>query len=369
MYFQCSLSDLLPAINLVERAVAIQDSLPIITGIQLTTDKNKIILTSTNLELGVETDFLANVMNMNKVIVDGKLLAGIARKLPDQPIIFELIDNRLVITSGMVEFSLNIFNPLMKDDFPNLPKAKQQLLKIPAENLLQMIRNTIYACGKDDKRAFLNGVLFELHGNKLNFVATDINRLSFYSIPIDDHHEEPLQFLIPMKTLQEIQRCVPNDETEIKISYNKNNLIFQYSNNVITTRVIDDQFPKYANLFPKEEQTKIKVNKRVLESAVERSSLFYADDGSQIVIFNAENGILEIRTPESSKGKSQERINVEQEGGNSEAAFSSKYILDMLKATTAEGVIFNFNSDLRQCLLQPDSEEEHKYILMPIRLS
>ena len=93
-------------------------------------------------------------MNMNKVIVDGKLLAGIARNLPDQPIIFELIDNRLVITSGMVEFSLNIFNPLMKDDFPNLPKAKQQLLKIPAENLLQMIRNTIYACGKDDKRAF-----------------------------------------------------------------------------------------------------------------------------------------------------------------------------------------------------------------------
>lgn len=369
MYFQCTLNDLLPSINLVEKAVAVHDTLTVITGIHLKADKKQVTLTSTNLELGIQTNFPADITKQDQVIVDGKLLAGLVRKLPDQPIVFELIDNRLIITAGMVEFSLNTFNTLIKDDFPNLPDAEEKLFKISASKLLTMIKNTIYACGRDDKRAFLNSILLELIDNKLNFVATDINRLAFYSTTIETDNSEPLQFLVPMKTLQEIQRSIPNDETEILISHNKNYLIFEFENNKITTRLIDDQFPKYANLFPKEEPINIKVNKKILESAVERSSLIYSDDGSQIVIFKAENGILEVRTPESSKGKSQEKINVEHEGENGEAAFSSKYILDMLKATDADDIIFNFNSDLRQCLLKPDNEEEQKYLLMPIRLS
>lgn len=369
MHFQCSLNDLLPAINLVEKAVAVHDSLTAITGIHLETGKKHVTLTSTNLELGIKTDFPAKITKQDQVIVDGKLLAGLVRKLPDQPIVFELIDNHLVVTAGMVEFSLNTFNTLLKDDFPILPDAQEKLLSIPASRLLKMIKNTIYACGRDDKRAFLNAILFELIDNRLNFVATDINRLAFYATETETVSNQPLQFLVPMKTLQEIQRSVPNDETEIRISYNKNHLIFEFENNKITTRLIDDQFPKYTNLFPKEEPINIKVNRRMLESAVERCSLIYSDDGSQIVIFSAQNGILKVRTPESSKGKNQERINVEHQGENGEAAFSSRYILDMLKATDADDVIFNFNSDLRQCLLKPDNEEEQKYLLMPIRLS
>ena len=100
---------------------------------------------------------------------------------------------------------------------------------------------------------------------------------------------------------------------------------------------------------------------------MERAALFESD-GNQIVIFNTQNGVLEITTPETAKGKIQEQINVEHRGENGSAAFQARYILEMLKASDAEQVTFGYNSDLRQCLLQPVGEIEHLYILMPIRL-
>lgn len=365
MHFQCKLQDLIPAINLVEKAVATQSNIEIITGIHIKTEQDKVILTSTNLELGIQTSFNAHITKQNEIVVDGKLLSALIRKLPNQPIIFELDDNQLVITAGTVEFALNI---LIEEDFPELANPDKKLFAITGELLLKMIKNTIYACGKDDKRPFLNGLLVEMLDSKLNFVATDINRLAFYSSNVNLSDVDSDRFLVPMKTFQELQKSIPNDETIINVSTSDNQLIFEYDQHKITTRLIDDKFPNYVNLFPKEEPIEITVNRQMLTAAVERASLINSDDGSHYVIFDVENGVLEIRTPSSSKGKSQEQINVEHQGENGKAAFSAKYILEMLKATDAEQVIFGFNSDLRQCLLRPDNEENQKYILMPIRI-
>lgn len=365
MHFQCKLEDLLPAINLVEKAVATQNNIEIITGIHIRAEKNQIVLTSTNLELGIQTSLQAHVTEAKQIVVDGKLFAALVRKLPNQPIIFELNNHQLIITAGTVEF---VLNTLVEEDFPELAIPDQELFTISAKTLLKMIKNTIYACGKDDKRPFLNGILFEIINSKINFIATDINRLAFYSHEIDFDKSANHNFLVPMKTFQELQKSLPNDDTLIKISAADNQIIFEFEQHKITTRLIDDQFPNYTNLFPKEEPIEIIINRQMLTAAVERASLIDSDDGSHYVIFDVENGVLEIRTPSSSKGKSQEQINVEHQGENGKAAFSAKYILEMLKATDVEQVIFGFNQDLRQCLLRPDSDDEQKYVLMPIRI-
>lgn len=370
MQFQCTKQELLPAINLVERAVAPSNTnLPIITGINIQAKNNEIKLTSTNLELGIETKFMAHIIQENELVVNGKLFAALVRKLPDKPIVFELIDNNLVITAGTVEFSLTTFT---NDDFPDLPFAAEILFKIEAQLLLKMIKNTIFACGKDEKRPFVNGILFELEGSTLNFVATDINRLAYFSHQVNVDIVEPLRLLVPMKTFQEIQHSLPNDDTEVTISYFENSLIFEVGNNKVTSRLIDDRFPNYQSLFPKEESIVLTINRQLLTSAVERASLFPSDDGTQVVIFDAESGVLEIRTPTSSKGKSVEKIGVEHQGEGGMAAFSANYILDMLKATNAEDIIFSYNTDLRQCSMKvvhgDEQSDNQLYVLMPIRI-
>jgi len=365
MHFQCSLSDLLPVVSLVEKAVAAQDNIQVLKGIHINAEGNQVTLTATNLELGIRSNFPAHVNQADQVVVDGKLLAALVRTLPPEPVIFELVDQQLMITAGSVEFSLATMPP---EDFPQLPEIDDLVFTLPANQLLKLIRNTIFACGKDDRRPFVNGVLFEISEQMLHFAATDINRLAYDAVNVDQQLPET-QLLIPMKTMQELQRSLPGDETEIKISYNTKHVIFEYGNTKITTRLIDDRFPKYKNLFPQDEPIRISVGRQILMAAVERAALIDSDDGSQVVVFDVANGVLEIRTPASSKGRSKEVINVEHEGENGQAAFSAKYILDMLKAVDADQILFHFNSDLRQALMKGDQDPDQKYILMPIRLS
>ena len=149
MHFQCSLSDLLPAVNLVEKAVAVQDNIPVLKGIHLAAFGNQVTLTATNLELGIKTEFPAQIISEGQTVVDGKLMAALVRTLPQEPIIFELIDQQLIITAGSVEFSLTILPP---EDFPQLPEIEDLVFTLPANQLLTLIRNTIFACGKDDRR-------------------------------------------------------------------------------------------------------------------------------------------------------------------------------------------------------------------------
>ena len=365
MHFQCSLSDLLPAVNLVEKAVAVQDNIPVLKGIHLAAFGNQVTLTATNLELGIKTEFPAQIISEGQTVVDGKLMAALVRTLPQEPIIFELIDQQLIITAGSVEFSLTILPP---EDFPQLPEIEDLVFTLPANQLLTLIRNTIFACGKDDRRPFVNGVLFEISDQMLQFAATDINRLAYDAVPIEQQLPDT-QLLIPAKTLQELQRGLPNDDTRIKIAFDTKHVIFEHGNTKITTRLIDDLFPNYKSLFPHEETILFIINRHFFAAAVERAALIDSDDGSQIVIFDAADGVLEIRTPSTSKGKSKEVLNVEHEGENGEAAFSAKYVLDMLKAVDAEQILFHFNSDLRQALMKGDHNQNQKYILMPIRLS
>lgn len=365
MHFQCSLSDLLPVVNLVEKAVAAQDNIQVLKGIYISAADNQVILTATNLELGIRSEFPAHINQPGQAVVDGKLLAALVRTLPQEPVVFELTDQQLMITAGAVEFSLTTMPP---EDFPQLPEIDDLVFTLKSEQLLKLIKNTIFACGKDDRRPFVNGVLFEISDQMLHFAATDINRLAYDAVKIEQQLPDT-QLLIPMKTLQELQRSMPGDETEIKIAFNTKHVIFEYGKTKITTRLIDDRFPKYKNLFPQDEPIRISAGRQILMAAVERAALIDSDDGSQIVIFDAADGVLEIRTPASSKGRSKETINVEHEGENGAAAFSAKYILDMLKAVDADQILFHFNSDLRQALMKGDHDPDQKYILMPIRLN
>ena len=364
MHFQCTKEQLLPAVSLVEKAVASQNTVPIITGTHIKAASDTLILTSTNLELSIQTKISALISTPGELIVDGKLFANIIRKLPDAPITFEL-NTKLVIKAGTIEFTLNI---LSGEDFPAFPDPEDEMFTIPSNILSKMIKNTIYACGKDEKRPYISGLLFELNNRKFKLVSTDINRLSYFSIPLENTNEDDFKYLVPFKTISELHKNLPQDETPIKVYYLNTQMIFAFNEHKFATRLIDDQFPNYLHLFPKNQPIMITSNKQSLQAAVDRASIL-DHNGAQIIILSINDGVLEIKTPSNNQDQILEQLNVEHTGENGHAAFSARYILEMLKATSAQQVIFEFNMELRPCLLKPDTDDDHLYILMPIRLN
>lgn len=137
MHFQCSLSDLLPVVNLVEKAVAAQDNIQVLKGIYISAADNQVTLTATNLELGIRSEFPAHINQPGQAVVDGKLLAALVRTLPQEPVVFELTDQQLMITAGAVEFSLTTMPP---EDFPQLPEIDDLVFTLKSEQLLKLIK-------------------------------------------------------------------------------------------------------------------------------------------------------------------------------------------------------------------------------------
>ncbi len=364
MHIQCTKEDLLNAVILVEKAVATQNTIPVLTGIQLTAKNDVLTLTSTNLELSIQTHISTHVTTAGQTVIDGRLFSSIIRKLPNEPIIIEFT-NKLVITAGTVEFSLNT---LADDEFPDFPIPVDEMFSIPAHKILHMIKNTLYACGKDDKRPYINGVLMELTNNNLKLITTDINRLSYYATTLTDTFEDNYKLLVPAKTITELQKSLPHDESEVKVFYFNKQVLFAFGNTILATRLIESEFPNYQHLFPKNQPMQFISKRQILLSAVDRASLLDSD-GTQIVIFSITDGVLEIKTPTTEIGQIIEQINVEHTGENGQVAFSARYILDMLKASDADQISLEFNQELRPSLLKPLNNQEHQYILMPIRLS
>ena len=254
------------------------------------------------------------------------------------------------------------------EDFPDLPVGEETLLELDTPTLHTMIKNTVFATSQDETRPYLNGVFFELGKGQLRFTATDSNRLATYRTDSANKEDGDLKVIIPAKTLTELHRSLPqNPKMKVRISQAQRQVIFSFDHTVIVSRLIDGQFPNYRSVIPGDQPIKISTKRQSLLAAVDRASLMDTK-GSQPIILEVTDGVLEIKTTTSEKGTAFEQLNVEHSGQNGRAAFSPRYIMDMLKNSDAEQVSLEYNSDLRQAVLRPADNENHVYVLMPIRV-
>ena len=362
MHFVIKGSDLITSVAIVERAVSTNDQTPILGGIHLLADENVLTLTANNLQMAVCTKVLCNVMQPGEHVVSGKLFSELVRKLPPEEVTLEWIDGQIIIGAGKARFSLNT---ITGDEFPEYPLCEERVISLTDYELLRLIRNSTFATSNDDHQPIFQGVLMEIRDNQINFVATDSNRLSFVQAETGDAHIDEESFIIPKENLIELGRCLPGNETMVNVFAGKNQLAFRFGDTVFTTRLIDGRFPNYQSVLFTQQKTRLTIGRTSLIQALERAAIVGRVDNAPVLLQVKEN-ILEIGTT-SSLGKSQEQYSVKQEGPPEQAAYSPKFMLDMLKTMSADEVEFRFEGS-RQALMKAANDDRHLYILMPIRI-
>lgn len=363
MHFQIEKSPLLNAINVVEKAISSNNPLQILAGVEIDVNKKHITMTANNLEIAIRTTIPCNTFKPGKAILDGKLLTSLIRKLPEDNVVFEMKDKQVIITAGTMEFALNI---ITEDEFPAFPDCNEKILALTDYELHRLAQNSLFAAANDDMRPVLSGVLLEISDGKLNFVATDSNRLSFVQANTGEILSSDLHLIIPSKSLNELMKCLPLDETMIEVFYGNNQLAFRFDNTIFTTRLIEGNFPNYRPVIHTEQAITVVMKRHQLLQAIDRASLFDRG-GSQPVIIQVTDGVLEIGMS-TELGKSSEQFNVEHSGENGSSAYSPKYILDMLRTTDCDQIAFKFETGPRQALIKPADSDDHLYILMPMRI-
>jgi len=267
----CDKEQLLKGINSVVRSVSAKTTMPILEGILLQTNKKELKLTTYDLEIGIEYIMECDTLLEGNTIVNAVMFSEIIRKLPNAEISIEVNENNLLVIE--CEGSLYKLSTMNADEFPELPKiTAEKSIEIEQTVLKNMIRKTIFAVSVEENRPIFTGCLFELINNRLNVVAIDGFRMGWIKTILSEETND-LKAVIPGKTLNEVNKIILDSFDKIKIGIEKNQAVFEMENCKIVTRLLDGEFLNYASVIPSTWETRIRINKNILQNCFERISL------------------------------------------------------------------------------------------------
>ena len=343
--------------------------MPILEGILIQTNDNEVKLTTYDLEIGIEYIIECEVKEQGATVVNAIMFSEIIRKLPDTEIDIELNEkNLLVIECEGSLYKLATMNPT---EFPELPQINiENSIEIEQNALKDMIRKTIFAVSTEENRPIFTGCLFEITNNKLNLVAVDGFRLAWKSRFLQTKIND-FTAVIPGRTLNEINKIILDSFDTIKIGVAKNQPLFEMENCKIVTRLLDGEFLNYSSVIPENWETRIRVNKDVIQNCFERISLISSSsiekEKKYPVKVMIDIGKVTISCTNQT-GDAKEEIYVSTEGKNLEAGFNPKYFLDALRAIDDEEVFIDFGTSISPCIIRPVDEGDYIYMILPIRL-
>lgn len=367
MKLSCNKADLLDGVNTVLKAVSSRTTIPILQCILLQANQDSFKLVGNDLELGIESKVNAIINESGSVALESKMFSEIVRKLPDADITIFVDENN--ITTITCEKSKFTISGQAGSEYIHLPQVNKDNSFIMSQlNLKEMIRQTIFSIALEEIRPIFTGELLECKDNTLNMVSVDGYRVSIRNIEIEKDIDD-FKLVIPGKTLNEISKILfSDDEDLVTIFYTDKHVLFEIDNSIIVSRLLEGEFPKYDQMFSKDYETLMKINRRDLINSLERAALITRDSKKNPIKMQIENQSL-IITSNTEMGNLFEEIDINGEGEALEIAFNPKYLIDALKAIDDETVNFQFTSSLNPCIIQQSNGNDYKYLILPIRIN
>ena len=367
MIFLCEKEKLLDGISTVIKAVVSKTPMPILEGILISTDDDCIILTTNNLETGIECRIPAIVKENGSIVIgDAKVFFEIVRKLPNDYINVESDDNfHTIIKCQKSVYNIVGLNPI---EFPELPMIKETTsFEINAEVLKKMIRQTLYAVSTRPEKPVLTGSLFEIEGDTLSIVSLDGFRMAIRKEKIEAHGDE--KFIISGKTLGDISKIIKDEDLPITIKLTERYVLFEYENTKVISRLIEGDYYNYKSIIPTDFRVKTVLNLQDILVSVERTDPIVAVDILKNPIkITIDNSMLAIDCI-TSTGKVHDLIEIEDCNEKIEIGFNQKYLHEALQACECEEITMEFNGSLNPCIIRPLEGDSFLFMVLPVKLS
>ena len=358
---------LLKTLQTVEHAVNDRSTLPILANVLLEAKEGELILTATDLDVGIQCRFpLVAPVESGAVALPARKLTTIIRELPEEPVIFEAKKNHAAtINCGTSNFRLP---GLPAEDFPVLPPPQHEgSIALPQGALKTLIRQTAYAMSMEETRFILNGALLTTQKDALVVVATDGRRLAIASAPLSAPAKQPLQAVIPAKTVRELGRLLEDDDPEdvVIAPLKDNQLTFRFSFVTIVTRLIEGQFPPYEKVVPPASKNTFSCDRQTLMNAIRRASLMTTAT-SQAVLFELSSARLVVSKESPELGSAREELAVAYAGAPITVAFNPEFWLDVLKVLDAEDVTVEIAGPDRPAVIR---QPALTYLVLPMKIA
>jgi len=375
MEFKINSTDLLKALSHIHGIVEVRHTLPILSNIILEAKDDKLILSSTNLDIYCSDKIKAEVLQSGEVSVSAVTFFEIIKRLPSGSEVLMTMEegeNEIRLTCGRSKFNLST---LKTDDFPIISDSDLSTnFVLSADELIRIIDKTKFAVSNEETRYYLNGIfLHKAERNSIQFlraVATDGHRLAQYDIPLPQGAEDITGIIIPKKTIYELRKVLDDANGDVSVSLNENKIKFSFNDLKVVSKVIDGTFPDYTKVIPQKNDKNFKTNNSDLKNAIDRVSAVAANEESKskAIKFCIENNSLSLSVESQSKGSANEMIDVNYSGDKVDIGFNSKYIIDICNEVDGDEISISLSDSISPAIILDKTDENLFFVLMPMRI-
>lgn len=365
MKFVISKNNLASCLNHIKEAIESRTTNPILSNVMIeTTNSNSISLKATNLELEITEYTEATIEQEGQVAVAALILANIITSLPNgADVELRLEETHLIITSGESTFNLPT---LRSDEFPVLEQNDyENTLTISTDKLDRLINNTLFASSKEETHYYLNGVYLHSEGNKLIAVATDAHRLAKQQVEIDSDIELE-GVIIPRKTVVTVSKLLKNCDN-VDISYSNSKICFTFDKIIITSKLIDGNFPKYEAVIPASVDMETVISSEELAQAVKLVSTVSTDSVKSIKMELSQN-VIKLSNTNSDDGRAHDKLDVEWNYDDFSVGFNADYLQEILRKIESNIVSIGFIDETSPVTLKDKEDNDKVFILMPMKV-
>lgn len=368
MKFTCLQENLSKGLGVVNKAISIKSPLPILSNVLISTEDGRLKLSAFNMETGISTYVGASVEADGEVTVPAKLLNEFVSHLVPGTITGELNNMVLHLSSGKTKSK---FNGMDAAGYPELPQMSSdlQVLEFDPKEFAVTILSVGFSAAIDDNRPVLGGILLRYEKGVLTAVSADGFRLSEKVLNVSAKGKA-FSVVIPAKTLIEVARLLGNVEGTIKFALDdKDNLaLFEGGGVLISTRIIDGEFPDYKKLIPEKTSLNAEFLAEDLLGAVKLTNVFAKEMNSAINLVFDPEGFVVLTSTSLESGENRSEIEATVTGDVMEMAFNAKFLLDLLNNIKGERVMFASNGSMNPGVLRVLGQDDYLHIIMPLRI-
>lgn len=354
----------------LQSVVAIADKKhtnPILSTVLCKVSDNKLILTAFDSETEViATVSLPSPSENSCFTVPARKIVEIIRNLSDgaKVEVIQEENHRITVRSGLSKFSLFSLDPKL---FPTLNEdTGKSVFKLPLKSLLQSLKRVQFAMANNDFRYFLNGMLWEIGGNKFKAVATDGHRMASSTMTVEDASLDCLQMIIPRKAILELQKIIIDYDDTVEVQVGKNYFKLLLSHYQFASKLIDASYPDYSCVVPKNNTKHLVANRNELKQALLRTSIL-SNEQYRGVRLRLEHNQLLLAANNPENEQAEDRIAIKYTGEPIEVGFNIGYLLDVVNAVDGESIDLYFDNAAMSLLIK-DKTVNGLYVVSPIRL-
>jgi DNA polymerase III subunit beta len=352
----------------VTRAASTRSAVQALSGVQLIASSTTIELRATDMEIGLRVPLEGEVIRDGSVVLPARLLVDVVRSLPGDSVTLELrtSEQDVEIVAGSATFHIRT---LRLEDFPPFPEAEADgRVQVPGQAFVATVAKVARSASRDETRPVLTGILVSATGDELRMVATDSYRLSVKETKLEAPLDGSFEANVPARALQELSRIVgQTEEDALSVAVRTNQVVFEAGGVVLSSRLIDGQFPNHQQLLPEAFEHELELAGDEVTDVVRRISLLAQKNAPLRLAFAEGELTVSAQTPDV--GEARETIPVPFSGEPLEIGFNPDFLRDGLESVGAGGVILKLINPLRPGLIEAADGSGFLYLIMPIRLN